>query len=401
MNSLRFSRQEKFLLFCLAFIQFSHIVDFMILAPMGPTLMRIFAITPHQFGLLISTYTLAAAVSGLMAAFFVDKYDRKKSLLFFYFGFCISTIACALAENYTALLFTRTLTGAFGGVLGSLVMSMVGDAIRPELRGSATGIITTAFSMASVFGVPFALFLSQKFDWHAPFLFLGVLSLMLTAGISLAIPSMRQHLEKAKKEHAWSVIQGILTNSHQVLAIVFLMMLILGQFSIIPFFSPSLVANGGLHENQLPWVYSAGGVMSIISAPLIGRMADRIGKKKVFMVGASFSLLPFFLVTQLRESSLAYILFITVMFFLSMGGRMIPAQAMVTGVVPAHHRGTFMSLASSAVNFSSAIGSYLAGIIIVKSTDGKLLNYDFVGYTALILTIVSLIMVGKLKTDVS
>lgn len=396
-----FSRQEKLLLMSLALVQFCHIVDFMIMPPLGPTIMRIFEINPHQFGILVSSYTFAAGVSGLAASLFIDRFDRKRSLLFFFFGFCIGTLACGLSETYQGLLLSRTLTGLFGGVLGSLVLSIVGDAISPERRGSAMGIIMMSFSMASVFGVPLSLYLSQKMNWHAPFVVLGGTSLLLTALINFGVPSMKKHLSIQSHTSPLQTIAGILTTPDQVLAIVFVMLLILGQFAIIPFYSPSLVANGGLTEAQLPLIYTVGGLISIVSAPLIGRMSDRFGKKQVFTIGAAFSLIPFFLATNLGIAPLWYILLITVLFFLTMGGRMIPAQAMITGVVPPEHRGAFMSLSSSAIQFSSALASYIAGLVIVKSADGRLMNYDFVGYAALILTLISLVLVRRIKLDVS
>jgi len=143
-----FTRKEKYLLFSLALIQFSHIVDFMILMPLGPQLMRVFSISPAQFGFLVSSYTFAAGVSGLIAARFIDRFDRKTTLLFFYIGFCLSTVACAFSPSYEFFLLARTLAGAFGGVLGSLVLAIVGDAIAPERRGTATGTVMMAFSLA-------------------------------------------------------------------------------------------------------------------------------------------------------------------------------------------------------------------------------------------------------------
>ena len=169
-----FSRSEKILLAILSCIQFSHIVDFMIVMPLGPKLMRMFSISPHEFGLLVSCYTLSAGISGFLASFWMDRFDRKQILMFFYLGFGIGTVACGMVNTYNSLLITRSITGAFGGVLGSLILSIIGDTISMDRRGTAIGITTAAFSVASVFGVPFSLYLADQLGWQGPFMFLGV-----------------------------------------------------------------------------------------------------------------------------------------------------------------------------------------------------------------------------------
>lgn len=377
-----FTRKEKLLLISLAVIQFSHIVDFMLMMPLGPQLMRIFEISPHQFGLLVSAYTFAAGATGLLSAFFIDRFDRKKSLLFFYFGFAIGTLLCAFADNYSTLLMMRTFTGAFGGVLGSLIMAIVSDAINSERRATAMGVVMASFSLASIFGVPFSLFLANHFSWHAPFLFLGGLSTLLLALIYLAVPAMRGHLEHGERQSHTQVITHILTNKSQMISLSFMILLVFGQFSIIPFLSPSLVANAGMPESQLPLIYLVGGICSIISSPLIGRAADKYGKHKVFALSALISILPILAITNLSVTPVAYILLLVAVFFMAMGGRMIPAMAMVTATVTPQRRGSFMSIVASIQQFSSAIASYFAGRIVERSIDGQLIHYSTVGYVA-------------------
>lgn len=344
--------------------------------------MRIFEISPHQFGLLVSAYTFAAGATGLLSAFFIDRFDRKKSLLFFYFGFAIGTLLCAFADNYSTLLMMRTFTGAFGGVLGSLIMAIVSDAINSERRATAMGVVMASFSLASIFGVPFSLFLANHFSWHAPFLFLGGLSTLLLALIYLAVPAMRGHLEHGERQSHTQVITHILTNKSQMISLSFMILLVFGQFSIIPFLSPSLVANAGMPESQLPLIYLVGGICSIISSPLIGRAADKYGKHKVFALSALISILPILAITNLSVTPVAYILLLVAVFFMAMGGRMIPAMAMVTATVTPQRRGSFMSIVASIQQFSSAIASYFAGRIVERSIDGQLIHYSTVGYVA-------------------
>lgn len=393
-----FSKKEKMLLAMLAAIQFSSIVDFMIMMPLGPQLMRLFQISPHQFGLLVSSYTFCAGISGFLASFFVDKFDRKLNLLFFFTGFGIGTVACALAPTYELLLLARGLTGVFGGVLSSLVLSIVSDAISYERRGSAMGIIMTAFSMASIFGVPFSLFLANQYTWHAPFLFLGIASLLVCAMIWFLMPSMREHLNHTRpKEPIYHSLLQIFRNPNQRRALVFMSAVIFGHFAIIPFLSPSMVANVGMSEAQLPLIYMVGGLFTIFSSPFIGRMADRYGKHTVFKWGAGVTILPIFAITHLGLSPLWVALTVTSVFFVVSGGRMIPATALVSGTAHPQNRGAFMSIVSCAQQLSSAIASYVAGIIVSQKVGGRLENFEYVGYIAIAFTILAIVLSRRIE----
>lgn len=392
-----FTRKEKYLLFSLALIQFSHIVDFMILMPLGPQLMRVFEITPAQFGFLVSSYTFAAGVSGLIAARFIDRFDRKTTLLFFYIGFCLSTVACAFSPSYEFFLLARTLAGAFGGVLGSLVLAIVGDAIAPERRGTATGTVMMAFSLASIVGVPFSLYLASKTDWHGPFFFLGFLSLLMTGFIYYAIPKMTSHLDRPPSHDGLlKIIKDFWMNPSTRSGFLFMAALIFGQFTVISFFSPSLVANSGLKEADLPLIYLVGGIVSIFSSPLVGALTDRLGKKKVFLVGAGFSILPILAATHLSQVPMYVVFLITAFFFVSMGGRMIPASSLVTSAVPSHSRGSYMSLIASLQQFASGCASLLAGQIVARGADGTLMNYNYIGYIAVAATLAAIYFSNKI-----
>lgn len=393
-----FSKDEKILLFILSFIQFSHIVDFMIIMPLGPQFMRIFAINPHEFGLLVSAYTFSAGITALLAAFFSDQFDRKKMLLFFYVGFCSATVFCALAPNYVALLTARVITGAFGGVMSSLVLAIVGDVIAPQRRATAMGVVMMSFSLASVVGVPFSLYLANAFSWHAPFFFLGIVSFSLIFVIIFKVPALTKHLEMKTAETAVQSFLMILKNRNNSFALFFMFCLVLGHFTVIPFISPSLVANAGVTEAQLPLTYLVGGILTIFSSPLVGRLADKYGKKKVFYYGVVVSMIPIYLITHLTPMPLYYVIPVSALLFMAMSGRMIPAMALITSTVTPKNRGSFMSLNSAVQQFSSAAASYLAGIIIVKSADGQLQNYDLVGFIAISFSFISLFLIKKIRT---
>lgn len=390
-----FTPREKGLLIALAAIHFTHIVDFVLMMPLGPQLMRAFDVDPHQFGMLVSSYSFAAGISGILGSFLMDRFDRKKSLLFLYGGFCLGTLACGLADTYLSLKIARIITGLFGGLMSSLIFVFVGDSIPVERRGAAMGIVMTAFAVASIFGIPASLFLAQKWGWHVPFVVLGLLSTVLW-GISFrAVPSVAGHLQKELPPLKIKNVLQVIENRQQLMAITMMILLILGQFSIIPFISPSLVANAGLREDQLPQFYLIGGLVSIVASPTVGRLVDRFGARRILTIMGLLSILPFWIVTNLGPQPTWVIMTVGVAFFVVMSGRMVPAVTLMTGTVPPQKRGSFMSISAGIQQFASASASYLAGIIVTKSPDGRLLNYPRVGMMGVILTLVVVAFVNS------
>lgn len=392
------SKSEKIILFSLALVQFTHIMDFMILMPMGPQLMRIFSISPQQFSFLVSAFTLSAGISGFLAAFFIDRFDRKSALSFNYCGFIIGTFACAFASSYELLMAARIFTGFFGGVAGALILSIIGDTIAPEKRGTAMGIVMSAFSLASVAGVPFGLWLANKYSWHAPFLTIGFIGSIVIVLLQFFIPKMTKHLEGRIVYSPIEVLSNVFENANQRRALLLTVCLIMGQFTIIPFISPYLVANVGFTEAQLPMVYMTGGLFSIFTAPMIGKLADKFGKHRIFIFFVTISLFAIATLTNLPKVPIYIALCVTSLFFICAGGRMIPAQALITSSVPVKYRGSFMSINSSIQQFSSGIAAFVAGLIVSKGTDGTLLNYNFAGYVALSISIIGMFVAKGIKT---
>lgn len=392
------SRQEKTILFLLACLNFTHIMDFMIMMPMGPMLMRHFNILPQQFSLLVSAYSLSAGISGFLAAFFVDRFDRKKVLLMAYTGFIVGTIACGLAPTYGLLMAARFLAGLFGGVIGAQVLSIVGDTFNYERRAQAMSIVMTAFSVASVVGVPFGLYMASTFTWHAPFLLVGALGIVIIGLIFKFIPPLTKHLQDQKPGfHPLSVLTNILKTPNQLRALWLSITIMLGHFSIIPFISPYLVANVGFSEKDLYLIYLVGGALTIFTAPLVGRIADKQGKYPVFVVFALLSLVPIYLITNMHTTSIFFILFTAGIFFIFSNGRLIPTQAMVSSVVAPQQRGGFMSINSSVQLLAQSIAVYWAGLIIVKQPNGQLLHYEWVGYVAMAMLFASIFIARTVK----
>ncbi len=387
---IQFSRDEKILLGIMASINFNHIVDFMIMMPLGPTLIRLFGIGAGEFGLLVSSYSITAGVSGITASFFVDRFDRKSSLLFFFAGFALSTIACALAPSFAFLLAARSLAGAFGGVLSSLVLAVVSDAIPYERRGTAMGIVMGSFSVASVVGVPLALELANRLSWHGPFVFLGLLSVPIWLMILVCMPKMRGHLRSPEtKRSRWDTLINIRESPAQRWALFFVFALVMGQFTVIPFLSQCYVGNAGLPEDKLSYIYLFGGICSMIAAPTAGWLADKSSKHSVFAGAAVLSFVPILVTTNIGPQPIWILLLISSSFFVVMSGRMIPAMALVSSTATPAFRGSFMSFSSAVQNFSAGLAAFVGGRIVTLE-EGRLRHFEWVGYIAIAFSLLAL-----------
>ncbi|MCF8426689.1 MAG: MFS transporter [Bacteroidia bacterium] len=394
------SKQEKLILYTLAAVNFTNIMDFMIMMPLGPQLMRLFDITPQQFGIIVSSYTFSAGVSGFFAAFVIDRIDRKRTLTILYIGFIIGTLLCGIAWDYHFLIAARIFTGIFGGVIGATVLAIVSDVIPLERRGEAMGTIMTAFSVASVFGVPFGLYLAThvSLGWHAPFLFLGVCGIPIGYLIHKLVPSLNQHISKEKSKSPLEILKAIGSSRNQVIALILMIFIMMGHFSLIPFLSPYMVANVGFSESDLTYIYLVGGICTIFTSPIIGRMADKKGKLKIFTIFGILSLIPVAILTNLPQTPLVWALTVTAFFFIFSNGRFGPAQAMVTGAVDPKLRGSFMSISSSFQQITAGVASYIAGTMVHKMGDGTLSGYNYVGYFSLFFTIISLFIAQRMRT---
>lgn len=392
------TRAEKILLFVLACINFTHIVDFMIMMPLGPQLMRYFSIGPQAFGFIVSSYSLSAGISGFLAAFFVDRFPRKQVVLLAYSGFVIGTLACGVAPNFELLIAARVLAGIFGGILSAQVLSIVGDVFAYERRAQAMSIVMTAFSAASVVGVPFGLYIATEFSWHAPFLFVGFLGFGVILLIWRFVPLLDGHLvSKNLRPSPIAVLTTIARTPNQLRALWLTTTIMLGHFSIIPFISPYLVANVGYSESDIYLIYLVGGALTIFSAPLVGKLADRQGKYPIFVVFALLSMIPIYLITHMPEASLSYVLFVSGLFFIFSNGRLVPTQAMTASVVVPQQRGGFMSINSSVQLLAQALATYGAGVVIGKTATGQLTQYGTVGFLAMAAIFASIFIARYVK----
>lgn len=391
-------KQEKALLWTLAAINFIHIVDFMILMPLGPQLMRLFEIGPSEFSLLVSSYTFSAGISSFFGAFFLDRFDRKKILLWVYIGFTIGTLGCALSPSYPILLAARVISGVFGGLTSALILAIIGDVIPYEKRGSAMGLVMSAFSFASVMGVPLGLFLASLSDWHTPFYILSALSILALGMIVKFIPTIAGHLnQEIQRPSPLQVVSRVTGNSNQMRAITLSVMMMFGQFMIIPFLSPFNVANVGFTEMQLTYIYIAGGGFTIFTSPWVGRLSDKYGKLKIFSIFMVLNLIPIGVITHLGVTPIPFVLMITTMFFVTSNGRYVPAAAIITATAKPENRGSFLSFNSAVQQIAAGLASLIAGLIIGENEAGQLTNFNLVGYLAILFSVLCIPLARRVK----
>ncbi len=389
-------KQENRLLLTLAGIQFSHILDFMIMMPLGPILIQTFGISTHQFGLLVASYSFSAAVSGLLGATFVDRFERKRLLLLMFALFGIASLACGLAPGYATLIIARAFAGAFGGVMGAMVQTIIGDVIPFERRARASGVVMSAFSFSTIAGVPISLWLANWLNWRAPFVLVAFLTVIFVIIGQQVLPQLRHHISAQKRAHPFVPMFEVLREANHLRALLFSALIIFAGFTVIPYITLYAVHNIGIHQHDIPFIYLAGGAATLFTARFIGHQADLHGKVKIYRLVAIAASVPLVLLTQVTAAPLWAWLIYTTIFFVLVSGRMIPAMAIITSAAQPKLRGTFMSLNATVQSLAMALASTLAGYLITQDATGALVDYGTVGLVALVANGIAIWFVSRI-----
>lgn len=397
---LVFSGYQKFVIAILAFLQFTIILDFMIMAPLGALMMPALKITASQFGIVVSVYAFSAGAAGLLAAGFADRYDRKKLLLFFYSGFVVGTLLCGLAPNYHFLVVARTVTGLFGGVIGSIVFAITTDLFAMEQRGRVMGFIQTAFAASQILGLPAGLYLSNHWGWHAPFLMIVAVSIMVGFLIFFYLQPIDAHLAIKSDRSPLRHLSRTVSNGRYLFAFGATALLSLGGFMLMPFGSAFTVHNMGIPVENLPIIYLITGFCSILIGPLVGRAADRFGNMPIFVFGSAVSIVTVVIYTNMGHSSLPMVILINAVMFVGIFSRMIPSQALMSAIPEASMRGSFMSVSSSLQQIAGGLASVVAGLIVVQLADGSIEHFDILGYVLVGTVLISVVMMSVINRSV-
>lgn len=395
----KFTPYQKFVVAVLAFLQFTVVLDFMILSPLGAILMPTLNITPSQFGLVVSGYAFSAGASGLLAAGFADRFDRKKLLMFFYIGFILGTLFCGLAPSYEFLLAARIVTGIFGGVVGSISFAIITDLFPYDMRGRVMGIVQTSFAASQVMGLPFGLYLSNRWGWHAPFILIVIIGILAGMMIGLRLQPIRDHLKMQHDNNPFVHLFKTVSQRDYLQGFATTALLSTGGFMLMPFASAFNVNNLGMHLDQLPLIYIVTGGISIVTGPLVGRLSDRVGKMLIFMMGSTLAIITIAIYTRLSMVSIWTVIAVNTFMWIGVSARIISSSALMSALPKPQDRGAYMSVSSSIQQISGGLAAVLAGLIVVAEPGGRLDHFDTLGNVIIgstMITMFLMFMIGKL-----
>src|SRR5215831_2307736 len=252
-------RSERLIVFLVGAIQFVNVLDFMMVMPLGPAFAQALGISTAHLGEVAGSYTAAAAIAGVVAARFLDRFDRRKALGVALFGLVTGTAAGAFAHGLASLVFARAVAGAFGGPATSIALSIIADVVPPARRGRAIGAVMGAFSVASVVGVYSALAMAEYGGWRLPFIVVAAMGVLVVVTALWAMPPMRGHIVAGAQGPRLAVL---LTDPTIRLALAMNALVMLTAFLVVPNIAPHLLQNIGFPRERLDLAYMTGGVAS-------------------------------------------------------------------------------------------------------------------------------------------
>jgi predicted MFS family arabinose efflux permease len=393
-----FTGYQKFAIFILAITQFTVILDFMVMSPLGDMLMKSLSIKPSHFGLAVSAYAFSAGISGLLTAGFADRYDRKKLLLFFYTGFIIGTLLCGVAGSYPLLVGARIVTGLFGGVIGSISMAIITDLFDLHHRGRVMGFIQMGFGASQVLGIPIGLYLANAWGWHTPFLWVGFMAIIIAIMIALKLQPLTKHLAIQKDKSALKHLMHTVAKKDYRIGFSATALLSIGGFMMMPFGSAFAINNLKITQHQLPIVFMVAGLSTLVIMPIIGKLSDKIDKYKIFLGACVWMIAIVLIYTNLSVTPLYIVLILNVLMMMGIMSRMVPSSALITGIPVMQDRGAFMSVNASLQQIAGGIAAAVAGMIVVQKTKySPLEHYNTLGYIIVCITVISAILMHRVS----
>ncbi|MES2826525.1 MAG: MFS transporter [Bacteroidota bacterium] len=392
----KLSTNQKWVIFILAVTQFTVILDFMIMSPLGDFMMKSLSMKPAAFGIAVSAYAFSAGLSGLLTAGFADRFDRKKLLLFFYTGFIIGTVFCGLSHNYIQLVAARIFTGLFGGVIGSISLAIISDLFTMEQRGRVMGFVQMGFGASQVLGVPIGLYVANLWNWEAAFLLVAGVAVFIAVLLVFKLPSVRDHLtlqqDKSAFKHLWDTIR----KRDYRIGFSAMAMLSIGGFMMFPFGSAFAVNNIGITAAQLPVLFFISGLSSLVIMPVIGKLSDKISKLKIFTIACVWMMVMVIVYTNMGPTPFWLVVVLNILMMMGIMSRMIPATALVSAVPDMADRGAFMSINSSMQQIAGGVAAAIAGLIVVQEHKAApLQHYNTVGYLVVAISLTSIYLLYR------
>ncbi|HET7002216.1 MAG TPA: MFS transporter [Puia sp.] len=397
-KSVPFTGYQKFAIFALAITTFTVVLDFMVMSPLGDILMKSLNIKPAHFGLAVSAYAFSAGISGLLTAGFADRYDRKKLLLFFYTGFIAGTLLCGIANTYPLLVGARIITGLFGGVIGSISMAIVADLFDLQHRGRVMGFMQMGFGASQVLGIPIGLYLANVWGWHAPFLWVGIMAIIVAVLIAIKLKPLTKHLAVQQDRSALKHLMHTLSKKDYRIGFSATALLSIGGFMMMPFGSAFAINNLHITQHQLPLLFMVAGLSTLIIMPLIGKLSDRVDKFKIFVAASIWMAVVVVIYTNLSVTPLWLVMIFNVLMMCGIMSRMVPSSALITAVPVLQDRGAFMSINSSLQQIAGGVAAAFAGLIVVqKDKFSPLEHYNTLGYIIVCISAVSAFLLYRVS----
>ena len=396
--SKTFTSYQKIIIFLLAILQFTIVLDFMILAPLGDILMKSMNMSTKQFGTVVSAYAISACISGIFAAGFADKFDRKKLLLFFYAGFILGTYFCAISYNYETLFIARIITGLFGGVIGSISMAIITDIFSIHQRGKVMGFVQMAFGGSQILGIPIGLVLANYWSWHATFYMVLILAFILGIALVIKLKPLTEHLKLINNKNALQHLLQTIKKKDYRIGFLATALLSMGGFMIMPFSTAFIVNNIHIAQSQVAIIFFFTGIFSIIIMPIVGKLSDKYDKLMIFGIGTIIAIVMVVIYTHLSPVPIWLVIIVNIVLFIGIMSRMVPATALNSAVPDAYDRGAYMSINSSLQQFAGGIAALFSGLVVVqKSKNSPIENFDILGYVMVVLMLMCFYFVFKVN----
>lgn len=393
-----FTGYQKLVILILTLTQFTVILDFMIMSPLGDMLMKSMNLKPSAFGVAVSAYAFSAGISGLLTAGFADKFDRKKLLLFFYIGFAAGTVLCGLAHSYTVLVAARVITGLFGGVISSIAMAIITDLFALQQRGRVMGFTQMGFGASQVLGIPIGLYLANHWGWEIPFFLTAGLAALIILAIIVRLKPVAAHLAVQHDKSAFAHLWHTVSKSNYRVGFAATALMSIGGFMMMPFGSAFAINNLGVTNQQLPVLFMISGVSSLVIMPVVGRLSDKISKFKLFAMASIWTMVMCVLYTNLSITPFYLVVIFNVLLMMGVLSRMVPQQALISAVPDMEDRGSFMSINASLQQIAGGIAAAAAGIIVVQKTKfSPLEHYNTVGYIIVVISICSILLLSRVS----
>lgn len=397
-NQPTFTAYQKLVITVLALTQFTVVLDFMVMSPLGDKLMKAMALTTSQFGVAVFSYAFSAGISGFLTAGFADSFDRKKLLLFFYIGFIVGTLFCGMANTYPLLIAARVFTGLFGGVIGSISMAIVSDLFTLEQRGRVMGFMQMGFGASQVLGIPISLFIANVWGWQSPFFMIVGLALLIWFAILAKMKPITKHLDEKKEKNALKHLINTISQRNYRIGFLTTALMSLGGFMIMPWGSVYAINNLKVTEEQLPILFMISGIATLLIMPVIGKLSDRIDKLKLFAIASIWMIVVVLIYANLVPVPFWIVVLLNVMMMMGVMARMVPCVALVSALPELHDRGAFMSVNSSLQQLAGGLAAAIGGMIVVqKDNFSPIEHYDTLAMVVSIFVLICLLMLRRVN----